>query len=107
MLRWGDSIYSPVYDGMRFSVEVYNGHDRMIAIPTYIEGANLWVGGPSALGCHGLSTVWIASGAVTPPPASATWEPHAPPAGWLTTSRSEPVGVALIPPDPPPRLATS
>jgi hypothetical protein len=67
----------------------------------------LWVGGPSALGCHGLSTVWIASGAVTPPPASVAWQSYAPPGDWLTTSRADPVGVALIPPDPPPRRVSS
>src|SRR5678816_2520577 len=36
MLRWGNAIYSPVYEGMRF------------AVATYIEGANLWTFGPSA-----------------------------------------------------------
>jgi hypothetical protein len=47
MLRWGNAIYCPVYEGMRFGVEVYNGRDSMVAYPTYVEGANLWSGGPA------------------------------------------------------------
>ncbi len=46
MLRWGNAIYAPVYEGMKLGVDLYNGRDRMIAVPTFIEGANLWVGGP-------------------------------------------------------------
>jgi hypothetical protein len=66
-----------------------------------------WVGGPSALGCHGASTVWISTGAVTPPPAHLRWQPCAPPAGWLGSSGEHPIGLAVIPPDPPPRLTQS
>jgi hypothetical protein len=58
MLKWGDCIYSPVYDGMRFSVDVYNGLDRMVAIPTYVEGANLWVGGPADPEACSPSHMW-------------------------------------------------
>jgi hypothetical protein len=62
-----------------------------------------WLGGPGALGCHGHATVWIASGAVTPPPAALVWQPLAPPAGWLSSAPERPLGLSLIPPDPPPR----
>jgi hypothetical protein len=47
MLRWGDSIFAPVYEGMRFGLEIFNGRETMVAVPIYVEGANLWVGGSS------------------------------------------------------------
>jgi hypothetical protein len=46
LLRWGDAIFAPVYDGMRFGIEIHNGRDAMVAFPIYVEGTNLWVGGP-------------------------------------------------------------
>ncbi len=66
-----------------------------------------WIGGPSAFGCRGASTLWIATGAVTPPPAHPMGHPADPPAGWLLPSSEIAVGSALIPPDPPPRVAHS
>jgi hypothetical protein len=62
-----------------------------------------WVGGSAALGCHGQSTLWITSGAVTAPPDSPAWEPFAPPAEWLSFCPESPLGPSLVPPDPPPR----
>jgi hypothetical protein len=66
-----------------------------------------WVGGTAALGCRGLSTVWIASGAVSAPPAALTWQPYTPPADWLACPPENPSGRSLIPPDPPPRFTHS
>lgn len=72
------------------------------ARPAPADGLN-WVGGLGSLGCGGVSTLWIAAGAVTPPPAAVTWEPYTPPAEWLAPSSDNPLGLSLIPPDPPPR----
>jgi hypothetical protein len=66
-----------------------------------------WLGGLGALGCRGHATVWIASGAVTPPPPALVWQPLAPPAGWLSSAPERPLGLSLIPPDPPPRRSHS
>ena len=66
-----------------------------------------WVGGSAALGCRGHGTLWIASGAVTPPPAALVWQPFAPPAEWLSSAPENPLGLSLIPPDPPPRCTHS
>jgi hypothetical protein len=70
-------------------------------------GGVIWVGGPGALGCHGHATAWIASGAVTLPPAAPVWQPLTPPAGWLSSAPERPLGLSLVPPDPPPRLRHS
>jgi hypothetical protein len=67
----------------------------------------VWVGGPAAMGCRGASTIWIACGAVTPPPPAVTWEPHPPAGDWLTLAADRPLGPALVPPDPPPRCTHS
>jgi hypothetical protein len=70
--------------------------------PAPAEGLR-WVGGSAALGCRGHATTWIASGAVTVPPAALAWQPLAPPAEWLSSAPENPDGLSLIPPDPPPR----
>jgi hypothetical protein len=74
--------------------------------PGSLDGLH-WVGGSAALGCRGISTLWIASGAVTPPPAVLSWLPFAPPAEWLSPASDNPLGLSLIPPDPPPRCTHS
>ncbi len=66
-----------------------------------------WVGGSAALGCRGLSTLWITCGAVTAPPAALAWQPFTPPAEWLSSAPENPLGLSLIPPDPPPRCTHS
>jgi hypothetical protein len=66
-----------------------------------------WVGGAAALGCRGVKSVWIAAGAVIPPPAAPAWEPYTPPAEWLSLSSDNPLGPSLVPPDPPPRCTHS
>ena len=58
MLRWGDCIYSPVHEGMRFAVDIHNGRDHMIAVPVFIEGTNLWVGGPAEPEACSPSHMW-------------------------------------------------
>jgi len=70
-------------------------------------GAVRWVGGPSALGCRGLSMAWIASGAVAPPPAALARLPHAAPAELVPSLTESPFCLSLSPPDPPPRPAAS
>jgi len=47
MLRWGNEIYLPVYDGMEIGLCVHNGSNVWRAYPTYIEAKNLWDDGPS------------------------------------------------------------
>ncbi|HKI37668.1 MAG TPA: hypothetical protein VKA46_37800 [Gemmataceae bacterium] len=62
-----------------------------------------WVSGVAALACRGHATVWVSSGAVTPPPAPLAWEPHTAPTDWLPSSSENPSCLSLVPPDPPPR----
>ncbi len=71
------------------------------------SGGVRWVVGMRALGCRGQATVWIASGAVTAPPAALEWQPFAPPAEWLSPAHETPLGMGLVPPDPPPRCTHS
>ena len=35
MLRWGDEIYLPVYDGMKLGIGLYNGDSLYRAYPAY------------------------------------------------------------------------
>jgi hypothetical protein len=63
-----------------------------------------WVSGLAALKCRGLSTLWVSSGAVLPPPALLSWAPVWPPAGSLAYHDAAPLPVLSCPPEPPPRL---
>lgn len=45
ILRWGNELYVPVYEGMQLGVGVYNGNRQMRAYPMYVEARNLWEGG--------------------------------------------------------------
>lgn len=45
LLRWGDEIYLPVYDGLKLGIGLFNGSDGARAYPIYIEAVNLWQGG--------------------------------------------------------------
>lgn len=47
ILRWGNDLYLPVYDGMQIGIGVYNGSGSYRAYPTYIEARNLWDNGQS------------------------------------------------------------
>lgn len=47
MLRWGNEIYLPVYDGMRIGIGVYNGGPTWRAYPSFIEARNMWDNGQS------------------------------------------------------------
>lgn len=47
MLRWGNEIYLPVYNGMQFGIGIYNGARTYTAYPVYIEAKNIWDGGPA------------------------------------------------------------
>jgi hypothetical protein len=63
-----------------------------------------WALGMAAQHCQGLSTLWVSGGAVLPPPARLAWNPYLAPEGWLAYPDSLPLGLSIIPPDPPPRL---
>jgi len=71
------------------------------------SGGVRWVSALGALTCRGVSTLWIASGAVTVPPAPMAWEICPGPADWLPSHADHPLGLSLIPPDPPPRVTQS
>jgi hypothetical protein len=62
-----------------------------------------WVAGVAARHCHGLSTLWVALGAVVAPPPFFTWAPWWPAAGWLSPPDRTLPGQGSHPPDPPPR----
>jgi hypothetical protein len=57
----------------------------------------------SAQNCGGLTSSWIGSGALAPPPPATTWSPIWLPMGWVSLADSSPLSVALGPLDPPPR----
>lgn len=61
----------------------------------------------SALRCQGLSSWWVGSQALLPPPPGVTWSPN-----WVCTDRlsyspSTPVVLFHSPPDPPPRYPST
>jgi len=47
LLRWGNDIYLPVGMGDHIGIGIYNGSSEPVAIPMYVEGRNIWDGGPS------------------------------------------------------------
>jgi hypothetical protein len=53
--------------------------------------------------CRGLDTMWIGSGAVTPPPAATTWTYDWQPREWLSTIVANREPIAFEPAVPPPR----
>ena len=62
-----------------------------------------WAVTLSALRCRGLTTLWVAAGAVLPPPAPLAWAPPAPPAGGLPLAAARASRLPQPPPSPPPR----
>jgi hypothetical protein len=66
-----------------------------------------WVLGFSALQCGGLTSSWIGSGIMAPPPPVTSYNPALLPAGWVLSSDSFPITVAICPLDPPPRSSCS
>jgi hypothetical protein len=62
-----------------------------------------WLAGVAAMHCHGQASLWLAAGAVTPPPPLVTWRPYLRPGAWLSYPAADPPAVSLLPPDPPPR----
>jgi hypothetical protein len=68
------------------------------------EGATVrWVAGVSALTCKGLSTLWLAGGAVLPPPQAVSWSPEEGALFWLAPMSEAAFRLALPWPLPPPR----
>ncbi len=47
LVKWGDTAYLPVENGMHIGIAIHNDNPFPIAIPTYIEARNLWDGGPA------------------------------------------------------------
>lgn len=63
-----------------------------------------WVLGVAGLRCRGVSTLWVSTGAVLPPPMPPQWSDVLPPIGWLPQWDASSFSLLLPPPDPPPRL---
>jgi hypothetical protein len=66
-----------------------------------------WVISIKALSCRGLSTLWVASGSVVPPPPNLNWMPRWQVAGQVLVYDSNPRLRCTPPLDPPPRLVKS
>lgn len=47
LLKWGNRLYLPVDTGEQIGIGIHNDSSNWAAYPTYIEAANLWVGGPA------------------------------------------------------------
>jgi len=47
LVEWGNELYLPVEDGLRLGIGIYNGSSSWKAFPTFVEAANLWIGGPA------------------------------------------------------------
>jgi len=66
-----------------------------------------WLLGLSALHCGGLTSSWIGSGTIAPPPPVTSYNPALLPAGWVLSSVFSPIKVDVCPLDPPPRWFAS
>ena len=62
-----------------------------------------WLQFTSVMHCRGMSTIWITTGAVVPPPDTVTWNQWLQPENWLGFANQTPILVSASPPDPPPR----
>jgi hypothetical protein len=58
IIRWGSDIYLPVTKGLRLGIGVHNGTSSFRAYPTYIEGANIYDGGPASPNACLPSHMW-------------------------------------------------
>jgi hypothetical protein len=74
-------------------------------VPSSHQSNVRWVLGVAALQCHGLSTLWVSTGAATPPAPPIIWSPLLAPWGWLPDVVSAAGRLSAPPLDPPPRLA--
>jgi hypothetical protein len=63
-----------------------------------------WVLATAALQCRGLSTLWLTSGAVAPPPAPTTLKLWVQPEDRIVLRNQFPTLLSASPPDPPPRM---
>jgi hypothetical protein len=62
-----------------------------------------WVRGVDVLRCQSLTTIWVSSGAASPPPPLVAWRPCCPFAGQLLDRELKGHIFTLTPPEPPPR----
>ncbi len=62
-----------------------------------------WVSSISVMRCQGISTIWLTTSAVLPPPAVAQWSPVFNCIDWLKSSHLISCFQSFAPPDPPPR----
>jgi hypothetical protein len=53
--------------------------------------------------CHCITTAWLTTGEVCPPPPPLTWLPYLPPAGDVSLAGAGVFAIKVTPPDPPPR----
>jgi hypothetical protein len=80
------------------------GHDQADAHAAQPATVGVrWVLSLNALGCRGMSTQWVAHGAVAPPPPLVCWSALNPAAGTVHQIKSDAVCRKAIPVDPPPR----
>jgi hypothetical protein len=63
-----------------------------------------WIVGVAAMGCQGMSTTWISTGAVSRPPPIVTWNCFEPVVGRLLLPRQTSDILLFSPPVPPPRF---
>jgi hypothetical protein len=68
-----------------------------------LQGGVHWVSGIGSLKCRGVSTLWITSGAVLPPPPAVAWRAYLRPVGWVSCHYVSLLPSTVPPPDPPPR----
>lgn len=66
---------------------------------------SLWHLGMSPMRCQGITTLWVSTGIVVPPPLPQNWQPQLVVVDSL--SNVEPLlnGISPTPPEPPPRLS--
>jgi hypothetical protein len=64
----------------------------------------VWVRGVDVLRCHSMSTIWVSSGAASPPPPMIVWHPGWPFAGQILEKALLRHIRTFTPPEPPPRF---
>lgn len=74
------------------------------AAPVIPEKPVRWQSGMSAMQCKGLSTLWVSSGVVVPPPVHVNFEMQLTPVGRIMSNDAFAIAMPLKPLDPPPRL---
>jgi len=58
LVRWGDELYLPVTPGLRLGIGLCNRARTWRAYPTYLEGANIYSGGPALPNACTTNHMW-------------------------------------------------